>query len=58
MWHNVSMPARAGVGSMVWIVCTVGCWNSGTWLLTGGCKPEVSGSILGACHQVKPGQLS
>lgn len=48
MWHNVSMPARASVGSMVWVACTVGCWDSGAWLLAGAASlstAEVSGGI-------------
>lgn len=44
-WHNVIMPAKA---SIVWIVFTVGCWDSGAWLLAMAASPstaEVSGGI-------------
>lgn len=58
MWHNTSMPARANVGSMVWLVCTVGCWDSEAWQLAGACKPVYSLCepvvAFGECHQVKP----
>ena len=48
MWHNVSMPDRASVGTMVWVGCAVGCWDFGAWLLAGAASlstAEVSGGI-------------
>lgn len=48
MWHIVSMSARVSVGVMGWVVCTVGCWDSGAWLLAGAASlstAEVSGGI-------------
>ena len=42
---------------MVWVACTVGCWDSGAWLLAGAASlstAEVSGGIWSGCHQVNP----